>query len=177
MSTSKRWSVRDSNPSPPACKPITRPNATGPRPTRRPWLSRFRGRCRTWTDTVRQPSARTALAPPLPERTTLGEGADASPGIVGSHQSRRRIHTAAQFVKSRRLQFRSLLLGGQVHASSSAPASTVAVLSFAGIRNVNSEPPPGIVSAVMLPLWAWATWRTIASPSPEPGMVRAAGAR
>ena len=70
MSTFKRWSVRDSNPSPPACKPITARDTTRPRATRRPWLSRYRGLRRTWVDTVRQPSARTELAPTSPGLAT-----------------------------------------------------------------------------------------------------------
>ena len=38
-------------------------------------------------------------------------------------------------------------------------------------------PPPGARSATTAPPWRSATWRTIASPRPEPGRPRAEGAR
>jgi acyl-CoA thioesterase-1 len=46
-----------------------------------------------------------------------------------------------------------------------------------GSRSRISVPPPGGLSARMLPPWASATWRTMARPSPEPGVLRAEGAR
>ena len=44
-------------------------------------------------------------------------------------------------------------------------------------RSVSLAPPPAARSAVALPPWVSATWRTIARPSPEPGSSRAAAAR
>jgi acyl-CoA thioesterase I len=46
-----------------------------------------------------------------------------------------------------------------------------------GSRSRISVPPPGGFSARMLPPWASVTWRTMARPSPEPGVLRAEGAR
>jgi uncharacterized protein YqjF (DUF2071 family) len=44
-------------------------------------------------------------------------------------------------------------------------------------RSRISVPPPSARSAVTTPPWASATWRTMASPNPEPGMPRADVAR
>ena len=46
-----------------------------------------------------------------------------------------------------------------------------------GSRSVSSAPPPGAADAVTVPPCASAAWRTIARPSPEPGVRRAAAAR
>ena len=46
-----------------------------------------------------------------------------------------------------------------------------------GSRSRSSAPPPGAATAVTAPPWASAAWRTIASPSPEPGVRRAEAAR
>jgi acyl-CoA thioesterase I len=40
-----------------------------------------------------------------------------------------------------------------------------------------SVPPPAGLSASIMPPWASVTWRTMARPSPEPGVLRAEGAR
>lgn len=47
----------------------------------------------------------------------------------------------------------------------------------AGKRSRIKVPPPGPHSARIDPPWLSATWRTMASPSPEPGTPRAEGAR
>ena len=46
-----------------------------------------------------------------------------------------------------------------------------------GRRSRSSAPPPGAAAAVTAPPWASAAWRTIASPSPDPGVRRAEAAR
>ena len=42
-----------------------------------------------------------------------------------------------------------------------------------GSRSVKTEPPPSAAPTVTVPPWASATWRTMASPRPEPGSVPA----
>ena len=42
-----------------------------------------------------------------------------------------------------------------------------------GRVNVTASPPPGAAAAATLPPWRSATWRTIASPRPEPARSRA----
>ena len=44
--------------------------------------------------------------------------------------------------------------------------------TVAGSSSTNSAPPPGALAARTLPPCCSATWRTIASPSPEPGRPR-----
>src|SRR5262249_22031199 len=46
-----------------------------------------------------------------------------------------------------------------------------------GARKARIAPPSGAFTAVAVPPCASTTWRTIASPSPEPGLPRAVGAR
>jgi lysophospholipase L1-like esterase len=56
-------------------------------------------------------------------------------------------------------------------------ATQLSAAQLDGSHSRISVPPPAGLSASIMPPWASVTWRTMARPSPEPGVLRAEGAR
>ena len=69
----------------------------------------------------------------------------------------------------RRAADRRLRQDADVHAVND---ESIAAGTVAGSSSTNSAPPPGALAARTLPPCCSATWRTIASPRPEPGRPR-----